>query len=247
MLHIFVDPADMQGEVLTVRGQEARHIRSVLRMKEGEALSASCGEEKERRIYTVEEIGPETVTCRLREVLPADTELPVRVLLFQGLPKGDKMETIIQKSVELGVSEIIPVAMKRCVMRLDPARARKKTARWQTIAESAASQSRRLQVPPVREPLGWKEALALALREADVCLVPYEKEGASSTKDLIERLVPGQTIAVFIGPEGGFEDSEIAEVREAGMRPISLGNRILRTETAGPAFLAWLIYRFEIA
>ncbi len=248
MLHIFVDPADMQGEILTVGGREAHHIRSVLRMKAGERLSASAGENTGRRIYVIEEVGEESVVCRLEEVREADTELPVRVLLFQGLPKGDKMETIVQKSVELGVSEIIPVAMKRSVMRLDPARGRRKTARWQTIAESAASQSRRLIVPRVSEPVSWREALKRAGEEADLCLVPYElQERDASTRSLVESIRPGQCVAVFIGPEGGFEEEEIREARAAGMHPISLGSRILRTETAGPAFLAWLIYRFEIA
>ena len=175
----------------------------------------------------------------------AGTELQNRIVLFQGLPKADKMELIIQKAVELGAAEIVPVSMKNCVVKLDAKKAENKVKRWQQIAESAAKQSKRSLIPAVHEVLSYREAVAYAA-ECDVRLVPYENEqGMAGTKTMIEAIVPGESIAVFIGPEGGFDESEIAEARDAGMKTISLGNRILRTETAGLAALSILMYQIE--
>ena len=172
------------------------------------------------------------------------TELPCRIYLFQGLPKNDKMEWIIQKTVELGVYEVIPVAMKNCVVKLDDKKAKSKVMRWQAIAESAAKQSKRSLIPEVKMPMSYKEAVAYA-KELDVKLVPYENEhGMAGTKAAMEQIKKGESIAVFIGPEGGFAPEEIALVQDE-MQLISLGKRILRTETAGIAALAILGYQLE--
>jgi 16S rRNA (uracil1498-N3)-methyltransferase len=156
------------------------------------------------------------------------------------------MELIVQKAVELGAHEIIPVAMKNCVVKLDAKKAESKTARWQTIAESAAKQSKRTLIPQVHTPVTWKEALALAA-ELDVVLVPYENEkGMDATRNLIGSLTHGQSIGIVIGPEGGFSPEEIAAVDEQdNMHRISLGRRILRTETAGLATLAMVVYELD--
>ena len=172
-------------------------------------------------------------------------ELPSKIYLFQGLPKADKMELIVQKAVELGVYEIIPVATKRAVVKLDEKKAKSKTARWQTISEAAAKQSKRRIVPQIHTVMSFKEAVNYA-KEMQIKLIPYElAEGMEKTREIITSLKPGQDIAIFIGPEGGFEESEIQGALENGIMPITLGKRILRTETAGFTILSWIMYQLE--
>lgn len=155
------------------------------------------------------------------------------------------MELIVQKSVELGVFEVIPVAVKRCVVKLDDKKAAAKVNRWQGIAEAAAKQCRRGIIPMVKEPMSMKAAVAYA-HHLDVKLIPYElADDMGHTKRIIEGIQPGQSVAVFIGPEGGFEENEVAEALAAGIEPVTLGKRILRTETAGLAVLSWLMYHLE--
>ena len=174
-----------------------------------------------------------------------DTELPSKIYLFQGLPKQEKMEFIVQKSVELGVYQIIPVALKRCVVKLDEKKARKKVSRCQEISKSAAKQSGRGIVPEVKNVLSWKEALELAAK-LDVRLIPYElAEGMDKTKKLLAAIQPGQSIGIFIGPEGGFEKAEVSEALEKGAEAVTLGRRILRTETAGITTLSVLMFQLE--
>lgn len=247
MLHIFADPSEVQGDLLTVTGPEVNHIRNVMRLKPGEEISVSIGEDGKEYRYGIETLEEDRVICRLRFVKDRDVELPVKVLLFQGLPKSDKMDLIVQKAVELGAAEIIPVSMQRCVVKLDAARAGKKIQRWQTIAESAASQSRRGVIPRVLPPMTMEEAVAYAEQNTQVRVLPYElQKDDGSTKDYLESIRAGQAVSIFIGPEGGFTPEEVELARQAGIRPISLGPRILRTETAGLAFLSWLIYILEI-
>ena len=161
------------------------------------------------------------------------------------------MELIIQKMVELGVYEIIPVSMQRCVVKLDDKKAKSKITRWQGIAEAAAKQSKRGIVPQIHPVMTYQAALAYAA-DMDCRLVPYEMEesldgasGMEGTKRLIEAIKPGESIAIFIGPEGGFEESEIQGAISQGMKPITLGKRILRTETAGMTVMAWIMYQLE--
>ena len=248
MLHLFADPSEMQGDLLTITGPDVNHIRNVLRMKPGEELSVRTGADEREYRYGIEEILEDRVVCRLRFIKESDVELPARILLFQGLPKADKMEWIVQKAVELGVAEIIPVEMKRCVVRLDPAKGAKKAQRWQTIAEAAAKQSRRAYIPQVLPPMTMQEAAEYAEAEADLLLLPYEqKETDESTAGVLSNIRRGQTIAVFIGPEGGFEPDEVESLRQRDAAIVSLGRRILRTETAGLTVLSWMIYLLEIA
>ena len=155
------------------------------------------------------------------------------------------MEFIIQKAVELGVCGIIPVSAKRCVVKLDAGKAAAKVQRWQKIAEAAAKQSKRSVIPEVSEVMDLKQAFELA-SAMDVRLIPYElAEGMEKTRELLDGLEDGQMVAVFIGPEGGFEPQEIQAAVEKGIRPITLGRRILRTETAGITVLAWIGYVTE--
>ncbi|CCX65369.1 MAG: 16S rRNA (uracil(1498)-N(3))-methyltransferase [Lachnospiraceae bacterium] len=247
MLHLFADPSDVQDELLTITGPEVNHIRNVMRLKPGEEISVSIGGDGKEYRYGIESYTEDSVLCRLRFVKDKEVELPVKVLLFQGLPKADKMDLIVQKAVELGAAEIIPVSMERCVVKLDAGKAAKKTARWQTIAESAASQSRRSIIPRVLAPMSMKEAVEYAKEQTEVRVIPYElQEDDGSVKQYLESLKEGQSVSIFIGPEGGFAPGEVELAKEAGIRPISLGRRILRTETAGLAILSWLIYILEI-
>ena len=243
MYQFFVEDEQVTEDGVLITGSDVNHIRNVLRMKPGEKvrISTRAGANYLCSITQVEEM---SVAVQIVETM-AGTELPNRIVLFQGLPKADKMELIIQKAVELGAAEIVPVSMKNCVVKLDAKKAENKVKRWQQIAESAAKQSKRSLIPAVHEVLSYREAVAYAA-ECDVRLVPYENEqGMAGTKTMIEAIVPGESIAVFIGPEGGFDESEIAEARDAGMKTISLGNRILRTETAGLAALSILMYQIE--
>ncbi len=248
MLHIFADPSAVQGDQLTVTGNEVNHIKNVLRMKPGDEISVSSTDSTDTKEYRygIGEIRDDAVVCSLRFVKEADVELPVKVTLFQGLPKADKMEWIIQKCVELGVNEIVPVKTARSVVKLEPAKQAKKVERWQAIAESAAGQSRRRIVPAVREPMSMKEAAEYA-SGFDVRIIPYElSEDGRSTKEIFESIKPGDSVAVFIGPEGGFDPAEVKMCTEKGIEPVTLGRRILRTETAGMTVLSWLIFLMEI-
>lgn len=245
MYQFFVEPSQIQDKKIIITGSDVNHIKNVLRLKTGEEIAVRNGVDGREYRCGIEEFAQDQVICSLRFVKEEGVELPSKVYLFQGLPKADKMELIVQKSVELGVYEVIPLAVKRCVVKLDEKKARAKVNRWQGIAEAAAKQSRRGVIPVVREPMTMKEAAAYA-RGMDVKLIPYElAEDMAHTKKIIEAICPGESVAVFIGPEGGFEEGEVTEAIAAGIVPITLGKRILRTETAGLAVLAWLMYHFE--
>lgn len=245
MYHFFVEDGQIQGDVVRIEGGDVKHIKNVLRMKAGEELAVSNGVDRKEYRCRIEGLLADSVVCRVLAVEEADTELPARIFLFQGLPKGDKMELIVQKAVELGAYEIIPVAARRCVVKLDEKKAKSKTVRWQAVSEAAAKQSGRRIIPEVKSVMTMKEALAYTA-DMDVRLIPYERaEGMEKTRDIIRSLKPGQDIAVFIGPEGGFEKDEVDLAAEAGICPVTMGKRILRTETAGLAMLAWMVYQLE--
>ena len=214
-------------------------------MKIGEEIAVSNGVDGREYRCEVAQLLPDEVVCKLRFIKENDVELPAQVYLFQGLPKADKMELIIQKAVELGVYSVIPVATRRSIVKLDDKKAAAKQNRWQGIAEAAAKQSKRKIIPKIEKVMSFAEALEMA-KELEVRLIPYElAEDMSHTKEIIERIREGQKIAIFIGPEGGFDETEIALASEVGVEPITLGKRILRTETAGMTVLAWLMYHLE--
>ncbi|MBQ9123920.1 MAG: 16S rRNA (uracil(1498)-N(3))-methyltransferase [Lachnospiraceae bacterium] len=245
MYQFFVDSSQINGNEIVILGSDVNHIKNVLRMKVGEEVAVSNGVDGKEYRCEIASLQEDMVRLTLRFVKEDGLELPSKVYLFQGLPKGDKMELIIQKMVELGVYEIIPVATKRCVVKLDDKKASSKITRWQGIAEAAAKQSKRRIVPSVHGVLSFGEALQYA-KDMDLKLIPYElAEGMAETKKLIEGVQPGQSVAVFIGPEGGFEESEVDKAKEQGVLPITLGKRILRTETAGLTVMAWLMYQLE--
>ncbi|MCR4763581.1 MAG: 16S rRNA (uracil(1498)-N(3))-methyltransferase [Lachnospiraceae bacterium] len=250
MVQIFCEPSERADDnTLTLTGENFHHIVQVLRMRVGEELSVCfTGETAEYR-YGIERIESDAAFCRLYFVKEADVELPCPVTVLQGLPKADKMETVIQKTIELGASRIVPVACERSVVRLDEKRGEGKRARWQKIAESAAKQSHRALIPEVTAPVSFAEALSMCA-DADVRLIPWElagEQGASmeETRSIIKDVRPGQRVTVFIGPEGGFSEDEVRRAREAGFLPITLGRRILRTETAAMTVLSWLVFTLD--
>lgn len=244
MYQFFVEDWQVADSSVTIEGSDVNHIRNVLRMKAGEKVRISTSSGK-NYFCRLSEIGEAMVQADILEELSEGTELPNKIYLFQGLPKGDKMELIIQKAVELGAYEIIPVSMKNCVVKLDAKKAENKVRRWQEIAKSAAKQSKRSLIPEIRTPLTYRQAVEAA-KELDVVFIPYENErGMAATREAVEQLKAGQSIGIFIGPEGGFAPEEIELAKKEGMQLISLGKRILRTETAGLAALAVLAYHLE--
>lgn len=244
MHHFFVKPDQVQGNQIKIYGTDVNHIKNVLRMKVGEELEISDGEEK-KYLCEVKTVSATEIDVIIKEELKVDTELSSKIYLFQGLPKSDKMELIIQKAVELGVYEIIPVETKRAVVKLDDKKAGKKVERWNSIAEGGAKQSGRNRIPVVKNVMSYAEAITYA-KSMDVVLVPYElADGMDATRNIIGAIKPGQSVAVFIGPEGGFEETEIQYAIENGAKVITLGKRILRTETAGLTTLSILMYHLE--
>ena len=268
MYRFFCEKSQITDGKVTITGEDVRHIRNVLRMRPGEMLLVSCGDEWE---YTcrISSLSEEEVCAEITDAQKPGKELPSRITLFQCLPKGDKMETVIQKAVELGAAEIVPVASKRCVVKLDAKKAAARVTRWNAIAESAAKQAKRMIIPEVHEVLSFREALQYAQNaggemQAHECLetgmklensgehgkpvllIPYENaEGMQKTRKLLSSIVPGQPVAVLIGPEGGFDEAEVEEAEQAGFQTITLGKRILRTETAGMTTLSFLVYLLE--
>lgn len=244
MYQFFINPDQIGETHITITGPDVNHIKNVLRMRPGDELRLCDGRDREY-LCTIETLEQDAVTARILDIDGATRELPVKITLFQGLPKADKMEFIIQKAVELGAVSVVPVETKRAVVKLEPKKAQAKRERWQAIAESAAKQSKRTLIPEVGMVVSWKEALRQA-SGMEVCLIPYEEaKGMQVTRAAFSDIRPGEHVAVFIGPEGGFAESEVAEAMEIGARPVTLGRRILRTETAGLFVLSVLAYLFE--
>lgn len=246
MYHFFVDSSAIGEGKVRITGADLNHMKNVLRMKLGEAVLISDGTGKDYNC----QVETYTEGEGILEILSENEdsrELPSRIWLFQGLPKSDKMEVIIQKAVELGAAGVIPVATRNAVVKLDAKKAESKVRRWQAIAESAAKQSKRSYIPQVGAVMSLKEAFSyIEEQKFDLCMIPYELEkGMDGTKQVLSRLASGQQIAVFIGPEGGFDEEEIRLALEKNVIPVSLGKRILRTETAGPTILALLMMKFE--
>lgn len=246
MDHFFTDPSNIRDKHIIIEGSDVNHIRNVLRLRPGDEISVSNGVDGREYRCGIVSIG-DVVECELRFIKEESVELPVRVHLFQGLCKGDKMETVIQKTTELGVYEVIPVQMIRSVVKLDDKKAASKVSRYVGVAEAAAKQSKRAVIPQIHPVCDVNSAIEYA-KGFDKIIVPYELSAGESFEDT--RKVMGSVkglkdIAVFIGPEGGFDDSEIDALKASGADVISLGRRILRTETAGMTVLSWLVYLLE--
>lgn len=249
MFHFFVSEDQVRDNQIVITGSDYNHLKNVIRLKAGDELLVSVKDATKsgtgNYMCAVDSYSADEAYLNITQADVTSNELPCDITLFQGLPKVDKLELIIQKCVELGVHDIVPVAMKNCVVKLDDKKASSKITRWNAISESAAKQSKRSIIPEVKEPITYKQAVA-QMADYDLALVPYEnEEGMEATRRLIGNIKPGSRVAIFIGPEGGFADDEIELAKQKGMNTITLGKRILRTETAGMATLAMIAYALE--
>lgn len=245
MYHFFVQPENIGEKVIRITGEDVNHIKNVLRMKPGEEVRLCTGLDNKDYRCEIESLSDEEVTARIMWVETGGTELASKIWLFQSLPKSDKMETIVQKAVELGAYRIVPVESKRSVVKLEGSRAQNKVRRWNAISESAASQAKRMIIPEVTEPVSFQRAARMA-SSLDKVLIPYElAEDMDHTRRVMGQIRPGQSVGIFIGPEGGFEEQEVLLAESIGAERITLGRRILRTETAGMTVLSILMYLLE--
>ncbi len=246
--NFFVEGLNISEGSAVITGDAVNHIKNVLRLSAGDEITLFNRDDPEGKYaYRAEitDITRDEVRCRVLFVKEADIRLPYSVTLLQCLPKSGKMELVIQKCTELGISRVIPVLSDRSVSRPDGKKALSRAERWRTVAEEAAMQARRSDIPEVTEIQSFREALRLA-EDADVKIIPYElSKGFKRTREIIDGVRPGQSVAMIIGPEGGFTPEEVQAANDAGFESISLGRRILRTETAALVVMSWLMFRGE--
>ena len=244
MSKFFVNSNQIKDNKAILVGENANHIKNVLRMKEDDELSIS-DENGKTYICNIQEIEQDKVACNVLKEDLNNVETICSLEIFQGLPKADKLEHIIQKCTELGVKEITPVAMKRCVVKLDKKSEVAKVRRWQKIAESASKQSNRNAVAKINNPISMQNLVDKA-KEYDILIVPYEKETKTKLKTVLQNFTKKTNkIGVVIGPEGGFEEQEIKALEEAGGKIVTLGSRILRTETVATVIASIVLYELD--
>ncbi len=230
MFNFFVDTSAVSGGNVYIKGQDYNHIKNVLRMQTGDTFLVSF--DCKSNLCRLTAFENSTAVCEIIKENYNNTELPIKIYLFQGLPKSDKMEFIIEKAVELGAYSVIPTETEHSVVKFDEKKKAAKVARWQKIAESAAKQSKRNIIPEINECLDYKQALEFA-KTLDLLLVPYEcANGMAATKTALGKIKKGMSVGIIIGPEGGFSEAEIDAAKDIGGEILSLGKRILRTETA---------------
>lgn len=241
MPRFFVSPDQIKDNLIQITGPDVNHITRVLRLGPGDGLTVLDGR---GGVYqaVIESLGKNQVLCSVAKELPAPGAPPLRITLVQGIPKGDKMDLIVQKGTELGVSRVIPLICLRSVVKLGKEKTSKRRERWQRIALEAAKQCRRPDIPDITEPAEWEQVLA-GLNPQALALIPWEEESAETMKNVLQGNPPGE-VHVFIGPEGGFTPAEVETARARGVRPVTLGPRILRTETAGLAVLSMILYQW---
>lgn len=248
MSRFFVKPSDIDGKYIYMTDkQDLHHMKKVLRMSAGDEMDISDGSAWEYHVV-IEELSDKEAVLLILDKQKFAREPELLVTLFQGIPKAGKMEGIIQKCVELGVNSIVPVFMERTVV-VDKGNFGKKLDRWQKISDEAVKQCKRGIIPDIQEACRFNQALNL-MRDYDLILFPYENEDNRTIKDCLREIADSgekpKTVAIIIGPEGGFADKEVAALDETGAERVSLGKTILRTETAGPAALAMTMYELEL-
>ena len=245
MRRFFTAPEAVQGDVIAFDADLAHHMGKVLRLAPGEQVTVCTGA---GMVYVaeLETFSKDSVTARIVETLENQKETDVEIVLYQGMPKGDKLELIIQKCTELGVSAVIPVETGRSIVHLDSKKAEKKIERWQKIAHEASQQSKRVQVPEVGPYLSWKQCLAQLKDDDGLTIIFWEDEQTQSLKELLKAQPQKPAkINLIVGPEGGLSEDEVRQLREIGAVSASLGKRILRTETAGMAGVAIILYEYD--
>ncbi len=243
MQRYFVEPHLLSEQDVTIVGEDVHHIVNVMRSSIGDEILVSDGQGRVARVRLSSFEGKQ-VQAEVVEFIRQDSELPVRVTIGQGLPKGEKMEWILQKGTELGAFAFFPFSSERTIVKLDAKKEAKKLERWRRIVKEAAEQSHRAVLPEILPPVTFKQAVASA-GSYTRCVVAYEKEGGRTLHQVLEELAEGDSLLVLVGPEGGFSPDEIAMAQANGIHPVSLGPRILRTETASQYVLAAVSYQME--
>jgi 16S rRNA (uracil1498-N3)-methyltransferase len=244
MPRFYVENTSGFEKCIEITGEDVNHIKNVLRMNVGDEITIGDGNGRDY-ICHISDIGNDSVLADISDVIANAAELATKITLFQGVPKGDKMELIIQKAVELGVYEIVPVYTERTVVKLDSKKEKKKLERYNMISLSAAKQSGRGVIPTVKEYMSFKQALEYA-QTLDMNIIPYEDaKGIEESRRTISEIKGKKSLGIFIGPEGGFATSEVELASSIGARVVTLGNRILRTETAGLAVLSIIMFEIE--
>lgn len=238
LARFFVDPEQISEKTISVYGEDVKHISKVLRLRVGEEITVcdKCGNDYNCEI---EEISSDKVIANILEKKKNNAESDIEITLFQGMPKSDKMDLIIQKCVELGVSRVIPVITKRAVSR--PSDGDKKIIRWQKIAAEAAKQCGRGIIPEIGKMISFADAMKIGASEDALAIMPYECESEGKLKDVL-KACNKKKIYVFIGPEGGFDESEVLLARKNELKTVTLGPRIMRTETAPLAVCSVIMY-----
>lgn len=245
MRRFFAAPESVQGDTIVFDAETARHMGKVLRLSLGEQVTVATGDGT-AYLVELESFSKDAVTGRIVERMENLQETAIEVVLYQGMPKGDKLELIIQKCTELGVSAVVPVESSRSVVHLDSGKAAKKLERWQKIAQEASQQSKRVQVPTVGPYYNWKQFLQHLSQQDGLTIVFWEDEQTQSLKSLLRSQTEKPTrINLVVGPEGGLSEEEVAQLRALGAVSASLGKRILRTETAGMAGISMIMYEFD--
>lgn len=246
MQKFFINDNQIIEEKAIITGEDVRHISNVLRMKVGEELQIGNKQKVESYIAEIERIEKDKVIAKLIEKCSIKNEPNVDIDLYQGLPKADKMEWIIQKTTEVGVNKIIPVEMTRCIVKLDEKDAIKKITRWQKVAEGAAKQSKRDKIPVIENKIKLPE-LKEKIKEYDAFFIAYEEEETNKLKEELKKIENKEfyKIAVLIGPEGGLEKNEVNDLKKDGAKVVTLGKRILRTETAPIVIVSNILYELE--
>ena len=244
MHRFFVDGCTNAVDNIIITGNDVNHIKNVLRIRMGEKILVSDGNGTDYEC-TVTDMDDDSVTARIEDVLKNSAELSTKITLFQGMPKSDKLEMIIQKAVELGAYEIVPVMTKRTIVKVEDKKVSKKIDRYNQIAESAGKQSGRGIIPEVKPFMSFKEALEYA-KTLDMNIIPYEEaEGLEYSRQIIRDIKGKKSLGIFIGPEGGFAKEEVDMAIDIGAKCITLGNRILRTETAGLAVISIIMFEID--
>ncbi|WP_088102525.1 16S rRNA (uracil(1498)-N(3))-methyltransferase [Halalkalibacter urbisdiaboli] len=248
MQRYFVEPEAMTEDTVTITGDDVKHIVRVMRMKEGDEIICSDNNSKTVRC-TLQLLGEEQVTAKIVEILHPHTELPISVTIAQGLPKGDKLDFIIQKGTELGATSFVPFSASRSVVKWEEKKARKKIERLEKIAKEAAEQSYRERIPTIQPAMTFS-SLVEQVSSFSSCLVAYEESGKSGERSqlvqCLRNLKVGDSLLIVIGPEGGLTEQEIEQLEEAGAKLAGFGPRILRTETASLYVLSTVSYHFEL-
>lgn len=240
MHKFFVNSENIAGNRICIKGEDVNHIYKVLRLRENDEILVSNGMGREY-ISKILDINKHEVVCEAVESFDNTSEPPVNITLYQGLPKAQKMELIVQKCVEIGVVKFQPVITQRVVVKIDGKDISNKMDRWNKIAEEAAKQSNRGILPAVLPPISFEKAVE-ELKNMDIAVIPYEKEKSKGVREAFSAASSYKKIGILIGPEGGFEESEVAVCMQEGIKPITLGPRILRTETAGMVASSIILY-----